>query len=307
MAGLLSAIANGEFPIYKAPPTSQKRKPAALIRDIPHLPDDDILYNPNLDIVTVRTRYITILQQLLGDKIPHYEQPIYDRATTLDSNRNAQMRAYSKRKREDSEYATNELANNAKANKNKRKSHEYRTQEQARDTSARKKSRDNSKRSKGYNQNLAASRTENHSVNSYRLSPFTTECDKCSAIHFNEEKTQVAHKSNNAFTDCCAKGDIKIAPISYPNELKQLFANREFVINIRKYNTLPSFASPSCNRVKFDKHGPFCYKIHGSVYTQINLLLLMRASCREMVKYTLLIAMSSRTSTRKQVYVKRIR
>lgn len=58
--------------------------------------------------------------------------------------------------------------------------------------------------------------------------------------------------------------------ISYPDELKALFSNREFLINIRKYNTLPSFASLSCNRVKFDRHGPFCYKIHGSVYTQIS-------------------------------------
>jgi hypothetical protein len=58
--------------------------------------------------------------------------------------------------------------------------------------------------------------------------------------------------------------------MTYPDELKELFEDKSFFPLIRKYNTLPSFASMGCNKTKFETHGPYCFKIHGNVYTQIN-------------------------------------
>jgi hypothetical protein len=78
-------------------------------------------------------------------------------------------------------------------------------------------------------------------VEAFELSPFDVKCTECGAIHFTQEKTR--YKSLIAFTDCCAKGTITIDEMTYPDELKELFEDKSFFPLIRKYNTLPSFAS----------------------------------------------------------------
>jgi hypothetical protein len=261
------------------------------------------LFKPNLNIIRERTRMIQILEELTKEKIPRYIPfgSLNNRESENTSKRTEQMRNYisqrrsnpeyrkcettkyleaRKRRRQNSDLRTDEKEKNTVAHKQKREDQEYRKNEQAKDTKAHRNKRKSNKatitkilRNKGRRRNMTAKLNELDNVELYRLSEFNTECIECEALHFNEEKTHLPNKSDNAFTDCCGKGGIKLEPHKYPDELKQLFQNkpsREFYDNIRKYNTLPSYASMSCNKAQFDRHGPYCYKIHGNVYTQIN-------------------------------------
>ena len=100
-------------------------------------------------------------------------------------------------------------------------------------------------------------------------------CVHCNANHFAAEK--VAHKKNS-FSDCCSHGEVALDPLPDPPEiLRNLFngtheKSKHFLRRIRCYNNSFAFASFNANLVDFNnrRSGPFCFKIHGQVYYQIN-------------------------------------
>ncbi|XP_051154931.1 uncharacterized protein LOC127277677 [Leptopilina boulardi] len=100
-------------------------------------------------------------------------------------------------------------------------------------------------------------------------------CTHCKAKHFKAEKVG---KKGNSFNDCCSHGKVVLDPLPDPPEiLKNLFEgthplSNHFYSNIRKYNNSFSFASFNANLIEFNNRrpGPFCFKIQGQIYYQIN-------------------------------------
>ncbi|XP_044005535.1 uncharacterized protein LOC122850453 [Aphidius gifuensis] len=100
-------------------------------------------------------------------------------------------------------------------------------------------------------------------------------CTHCTAKHFASEK--VINKGSS-FNDCCSHGEVKLDPLpDPPSILKELFSgihplSNHFYDHIRPYNSSFSFASFNANLVTFRSRrpGPFCFKIQGQIYYQIN-------------------------------------
>ncbi|XP_044014008.1 uncharacterized protein LOC122856401 [Aphidius gifuensis] len=107
------------------------------------------------------------------------------------------------------------------------------------------------------------------------LGPMNILCIHCKAKHFESEK--VWHKGKS-FNDCCSHGKVKLDPLpELPLVLKELFTgahplSKHFYDNIRLYNSSFSVASFNANLVAFRNRrpGPFCFKIQGQIYYQIN-------------------------------------
>ena len=107
------------------------------------------------------------------------------------------------------------------------------------------------------------------------IGQMNVECTHCKAKHFPNER--VANKGDS-FNDCCNHGNVELllAP-EFPIELKKLFDSEhelspQFFQSIRLYNNLFSFASFNANLVNFNNRrpGPYCFKIQGQIYYQIN-------------------------------------
>ncbi|XP_058802130.1 uncharacterized protein LOC131670496 [Phymastichus coffea] len=113
------------------------------------------------------------------------------------------------------------------------------------------------------------------SVTTDYLGPMNILCQHCKAKHFKDET--VSNKGLS-FNDCCGHGSVKLNPLpTLPHELKTLFdgehdKSSRFFERIRNYNNSLSFASFNANLVSFQtrRAGPFCFKIQGQIYYQIN-------------------------------------
>ena len=100
-------------------------------------------------------------------------------------------------------------------------------------------------------------------------------CCHCNAKHFVSEK--VANKKLS-FNDCCSHGVVALDPKPiFPEELSGMFngtyhKSNDFFENIRYYNNSLSFASFNANLYNFQsrRQGPYCFKIQGRIYYQIN-------------------------------------
>ncbi|XP_058789056.1 uncharacterized protein LOC131663017 [Phymastichus coffea] len=100
-------------------------------------------------------------------------------------------------------------------------------------------------------------------------------CKHCNAKHFKDEKVS---NQGLSFNDCCGHGSVKLDSLpDLPPELLKLFDGTHekspiFFERIRNYNNSLSFASFNANLVNFQtrRPGPFCFKIQGQIYCQIN-------------------------------------
>ncbi|XP_074109289.1 uncharacterized protein LOC141534044 [Cotesia typhae] len=107
------------------------------------------------------------------------------------------------------------------------------------------------------------------------LGPMSLTCSHCTAKHFSAE--QVANKKHS-FNDCCSHGEVALDDLpDVPVPLKHLFdgsdeKSHHFFERIRYYNSSFSFVSFNANLVQFrnSRTGPFCFKLQGQVYYQIN-------------------------------------
>ncbi|XP_051165710.1 uncharacterized protein LOC127284357 [Leptopilina boulardi] len=102
-------------------------------------------------------------------------------------------------------------------------------------------------------------------------------------IEINSQSTSQRERGNYkglySFNDCCGHGGVILDSMSndFPSELKSLLdgshsKSRSFHSKIRGYNNSFSFASLNANVVKFNgrRPGPYCYKIQGQIYYQMN-------------------------------------
>ena len=107
------------------------------------------------------------------------------------------------------------------------------------------------------------------------LGPMNISCEHCGALHFSDEKVP---NKKLSFNDCCSHGAaiLKRQP-KFPPQLEALLKNEheysnDFFNNIRHYNNSLSFASFNANLASLSsqRRGPYCFKIQGQIYYQIN-------------------------------------
>ncbi|XP_058789100.1 uncharacterized protein LOC131663051 [Phymastichus coffea] len=107
------------------------------------------------------------------------------------------------------------------------------------------------------------------------LSKLDVACKHCHALHFKDEMVQ---DKGLSFNDCCGHGAVLLDPLlQFPKDLETLLKGEHrlsvlFFDHIRAYNNSLSFASFNANLVNFQSRrlGPYCFKIQGQVYYQIN-------------------------------------
>ncbi|XP_024877995.1 uncharacterized protein LOC112458538, partial [Temnothorax curvispinosus] len=128
---------------------------------------------------------------------------------------------------------------------------------------------------KGYTDIDTSHLTQLKNVIEHYIGEINAYCEHCGAKHFNSEK--VANKGNS-FNDCCSHGSVKLNSLPQPShELYELFTenhpkSKHFYNRIRGYNNIFSFASFNANLSDFSaqRRGPYCFKIQGQIYYQIN-------------------------------------
>lgn len=114
-----------------------------------------------------------------------------------------------------------------------------------------------------------------NNISEHYLGLMNVLCIHCKAKHFSAER--VSNKGDS-FHDCCSRGQVVLEPLPDPPEvLKQLFDgthpfSNDFLDKTRSINSLFSMASFNANLVQFNNRrpGPFCCKIQGQIYYQVN-------------------------------------
>ncbi|XP_070171021.1 uncharacterized protein [Polyergus mexicanus] len=112
-------------------------------------------------------------------------------------------------------------------------------------------------------------------IEEYYIGSMDVYCVHCNARHFAAEK--VSNKGNS-FHDGCNHGAVYLQPLpKFPQFLHSLFdgtheKSNNFFQHIRSYNSSFSFASFNANLINFQdrRPGPYCFKIQGQIYYQIN-------------------------------------
>ncbi|KAB0792783.1 hypothetical protein PPYR_00660 [Photinus pyralis] len=132
-------------------------------------------------------------------------------------------------------------------------------------------------RQKGYIDTslLAIDNELGNEILEHYIGAMSVTCMHCSAKHFPSER--VANKGNS-FNECCNHGEVLLQPLPvFPTILQSLFngshlKSKNFFEHIRSYNSSFAFASFNANLVHFNstRKGPFCFKIQGQIYYQIN-------------------------------------
>ena len=106
------------------------------------------------------------------------------------------------------------------------------------------------------------------------LGPMNILCCHCGAAHISDVK--VSNKGLS-FNECCGHGSVILDETqSFPEPLKSMFKgthekSANFFQNIRYYNSSLAFASFIAKLFDFESRrpGPYCFKIHGTIYYQI--------------------------------------
>jgi len=128
---------------------------------------------------------------------------------------------------------------------------------------------------KGYIDINTSDITQLQNITEHYIGEMNIFCEHCCAKHFKSEK--VANKGNS-FNDCCNHGSVRLNSLPQPpDELYELFVgthskSNHFFNRIRVYNNTFSFASFNANISNFStqRRGPYCFKIQGQIYYQIN-------------------------------------
>ena len=93
--------------------------------------------------------------------------------------------------------------------------------------------------------------------------------ESCDAKHFRDELPV-----EGKFSTCCPKVHIARSSV-FPSFLHDLFTNHHsrlangFRRHIRSYNSSVSFASMGAKIVSMDGRGPYCFKVHGQISSDI--------------------------------------
>jgi hypothetical protein len=108
-------------------------------------------------------------------------------------------------------------------------------------------------------------------VEEYYIGGMDEICSNCQSINFKAEKP-----GDGKFNACCHKGKVALDPLkTYPDLLRQLLTNqthpqhKNFIENIRTYNSALGFASMGATISPPPAYGPYCFRIHGQIYHRV--------------------------------------
>ena len=114
-------------------------------------------------------------------------------------------------------------------------------------------------------------------ISEHYIGKLNIKCIHCDALHFTAEKVA---NCGNSFNDCCSHGKVSLEDLPDPPKyLRSLFdqthpMTKHFFDNIRIYNNSLAFASFNANLIDFNvnnrRPGPYCFKIQGQIYYQVN-------------------------------------
>ncbi len=117
----------------------------------------------------------------------------------------------------------------------------------------------------------ALSITNEDTVPEHYLGPMNVLCEFCQALHFATEKL-----ATGKFKNCCHSEAVAPAPQrKCPPRLRELLSgmdrvnSRNFLENIRSYNSSLAFGSMEAKLSPPSGHGPYCYRIHDQIYHYI--------------------------------------
>ncbi|UYV74978.1 hypothetical protein LAZ67_12001956 [Cordylochernes scorpioides] len=91
-------------------------------------------------------------------------------------------------------------------------------------------------------------------------------CEFCNSLNFMGDRPP-----DRKFSACCHKGKIDLPEQDYPEYLETLMNgvdhnSKNFMENIRSYNSSLAFASMGANIATPPGYGPYCFRIHGQIY-----------------------------------------
>jgi hypothetical protein len=113
---------------------------------------------------------------------------------------------------------------------------------------------------------IAAQSFDEVSVEVHSCGTLDTICNYCQAKHFRAEQP-----SDKLFTQCCQKGKVILEPIRVAPLLQELMSgkhkhSKNFLENIRSFNSALAFASMGANITPPPGYGPYCFRINGQIY-----------------------------------------
>ena len=97
--------------------------------------------------------------------------------------------------------------------------------------------------------------------NLHYLGPMSQLCPYCNAFRFPKE-----------LLNCCHNGKVAIDTFDYPDSLKNLYGDKQFLNKIRSYNNVFAFASLGAQMLSPPGFGPYCFRIHGQIYHRTSTL-----------------------------------
>jgi hypothetical protein len=113
---------------------------------------------------------------------------------------------------------------------------------------------------------------QNSNVEQHYIGLMNEKCHECQSMNFKDEKP-----SDGKFSSCCHKGKVMLDPLmTYPSILKSLLTDktnrnhRNFMENIRAYNSALGFASMGASMREQRGRGPYCFRIHGQTYHRVS-------------------------------------
>jgi hypothetical protein len=108
-------------------------------------------------------------------------------------------------------------------------------------------------------------------IEEYYIGPMDEICSDCQSINFKNEKP-----SDGKFSSYCHKGKVVLDPLRpYPELSKKLLTDinhpkhKNFIENIRAYNSALGFASIGATIRPPPGQGPYCFRIHGQIYHRV--------------------------------------
>lgn len=113
-----------------------------------------------------------------------------------------------------------------------------------------------------------AARLANSEISDSSIGNMDKVCRYCVALLF---KSEIKDHSSRI---CCHNGKISLPPIDVPPFLQNLIESnnqqsKDYLLNIRQYNSALAFASVTADAVHFPTRGPYCYKVHGQIYHSV--------------------------------------
>jgi hypothetical protein len=128
-----------------------------------------------------------------------------------------------------------------------------------------------SKRKPKSTHNIALTNTE---IDEYYIGKMEEICTECRSLNFKDERP-----IDGKFNSCCHKGKVLLDPLQpYPELLKKLLTDdkypkhKNFMENIRSYNSTLWFASMGATIRSPPGIGPYCFRIHGQIYHRVGSL-----------------------------------